>query len=98
MTVYHTIARHLVIAGRVQGVGYRDAMCDEARRLGVSGWVRNRNDRSVEAHLQGAEPAVSALVAWAQRGPPLARVAKLTVQEAAPQADVVGRFERLPRA
>ena len=98
MTVYHTIARHLVVAGRVQGVGYRDAMCDEARRLGVSGWVRNRHDGTVEAHFQGAEPAVAALVAWARRGPPLAQVVQLTLQEAAPRTDVAGRFERLPSA
>ena len=98
MTVSHTIARHLVATGRVQGVGYRDAMCAEARRLGVAGWVRNRRDGSVEAHLQGAEPGVGALLAWARHGPSLARVAQLAVEETAPRADLARRFERLPSA
>ena len=47
------ITRRLRIRGRVQGVGYRDALCDEARASGVSGWVRNRLDGSVEALFQG---------------------------------------------
>lgn len=65
------------ITGRVQGVGFRYALRDEAARLGLTGWVRNRHDGSVEALLQGPEQAVEALVAWARRGPPAARVASL---------------------
>ena len=91
------IARHLVIIGRVQGVGYRDAMQDEARRLGVSGWVRNRRDGSVEAELQGTASQVDALIAWARRGPALARVAEVRVSESGAQA-LPPRFERLPTA
>lgn len=98
MTVYHSIARHIVVTGLVQGVGYRDAMCAEARRLGVAGWVRNRRDGAVEAHLQGAEQAVAAVIAWARRGPPVARVDQLAIRETAPQEDLAGTFERLPSA
>ncbi len=64
----------LEIRGRVQGVSYRVAMVDGARRLGVHGWVRNRHDGSVEALVAGTAPAVAQMVAWAWRGPRGARV------------------------
>ncbi|MBK1662316.1 acylphosphatase [Paracraurococcus ruber] len=67
-------ARHLLIGGRVQGVGYRDWMVREAGRLGLSGWVRNRPDGQVEAVVAGPEPAVEALLTLLRRGPRLARV------------------------
>lgn len=67
-------ARHLLIEGRVQGVGYRDWMAREAERLGLSGWVRNRPDGQVEAVISGPEPAVEALLTLVRRGPRLARV------------------------
>ncbi len=70
----HAICRHLRISGRVQGVGYRWSLCAEAERLGLSGWVRNRRDGSVEALLSGPIEAVDALTLWAQRGPSMARV------------------------
>ncbi len=69
-----TICRHLRISGRVQGVGYRWSLCTEATRLGLSGWVRNRRDGSVEALVCGPLEAVDALLLWAQRGPSMARV------------------------
>jgi acylphosphatase len=67
-------AQRLLIRGRVQGVGYRDAAVQAACALGVRGWVRNRRDGSVEALAQGAPDAVERFVAWCRRGPPLARV------------------------
>lgn len=70
---------HLVIHGRVQGVCFRNSMQEEAEMLGVSGWVRNRPDRTVEAMVQGDAGAVDAIVRWAQRGPMMASVEKVDV-------------------
>ena len=77
-------ARRVVIRGRVQGVGYRDWMVREATRLGVQGWVCNRPDGAVEALLDGAEPAVQALLSACRRGPMLARVEEITEEFADP--------------
>ena len=90
-----SIARHLVISGRVQGVYYRESMRMEAERLGVAGWVRNRRDGAVEALLQGEADAVEALIRWARVGPPAARVTGVEIDEVA-FADGHTRFERLP--
>ena len=76
------ITRHLRIEGRVQGVFYRASLIDEARRLGLTGWVRNRLDGSVEAVAQGAPDAVQALIDWARRGPPRAQVSAVRVSPA----------------
>lgn len=91
------LARRIVIHGRVQGVGFRFAMIDQATLLGVQGWVRNRRDGSVEAHLQGAGAAVDALVAWSRRGPPAARVTEIDLADAAVDAGLAG-FEGRPTA
>jgi len=88
---------HLRISGRVQGVGYREAMHREADRLGVTGWVRNRTDGTVEALVQGAGEALEAMVAWARRGPAAARVEQVDAEPAAAaQQRVYARFERWP--
>lgn len=75
------MAKHLIIHGRVQGVGFRDSMCWEAERLGVTGWVRNRSDGTVEAVVAGSAAAVTEIVQWAHRGPPAAEVARVVVAE-----------------
>ncbi|MBR0648556.1 acylphosphatase [Roseomonas terrae] len=89
-------ARRVIIAGAVQGVGYRDWMLAEATRLGVHGWVRNRRDRTVEALVAGEEAAVQALLSACRRGPIMARVTEIT-EEFADPPDEPG-FRRLPTA
>lgn len=77
------MAKHLVISGRVHGVGFRYSMAEEAGRLGATGWVRNRRDGTVEAVLDGPADVVDALLAWARRGPPSALVTNVQISEAA---------------
>lgn len=89
------IARRLIIRGRVQGVGYRDAMTAAARACGVTGWVRNRGDDTVEVLLQGEADAVAQAIAWCRRGPPAARVTAVDIAEASP-ADSVSAFTLRP--
>ena len=87
------MVRHLDIYGQVQGVGFRYHFSDEARRLGVSGWVRNRRGGSVEAMIAGTPQAVAALIAWARVGPPAASVVRVDVSGA--EGEFTG-FELLP--
>ena len=68
------IARRLVIRGHVQGVGYRYAMIETAEALGVTGWVRNRREGTVEAFVQGEPARIDSIVTWCRRGPPSARI------------------------
>ncbi len=71
---------HLFVKGRVQGVFFRAAAQREARRLGVGGWVRNRNDGSVEIVAEGEEDSVKEIISWAQHGPSAARVEAVDVR------------------
>lgn len=82
MSATQRIARRVTISGRVQGVGFRYALADEARARKLGGWVRNRRDGTVEAMIAGPEAEVEALVAWARRGPPAARVTSVMVEPA----------------
>jgi len=75
------IRRRLVVTGRVQGVFYRDWAVEQARLLGLNGWVRNRTDGSVEALVSGAPEMVGAIIERARRGPPAARVDDVAVSE-----------------
>jgi len=77
------IARHLIISGRVQGVGYRDWLRSEARARGLSGWVRNRTDGTVEALIAGEAGLVAQTIIACHRGPRLAHVESVIDSEAA---------------
>ena len=78
--------RHVTIRGRVQGVGYRAWVEDEATARHLEGWVRNRRDGSVEAVLLGPEDVVSAMIASCRRGPSSARVDAVQDEAANPDA------------
>lgn len=81
----HTVAIRVRITGRVQGVWYRGWTVDHARRLGLSGWVRNRRDGSVEAVFAGPEQTVRAMIELCRQGPPAALVSEVAEQiETAP--------------
>ncbi|WP_332854650.1 acylphosphatase [Duganella sp. S19_KUP01_CR8] len=86
----------LTIEGRVQGVGYRASFAEQARALGLAGWVRNRRHGSVEAEVEGGAHAIEAIVAWAKRGPPGSRVTNVTVEDVVAQATLDGGFKILP--
>jgi acylphosphatase len=92
------VTKLLRISGRVQGVGFRYALRREAIAQGLSGWVRNRRDGTVEAMLQGEEAAVAAVEAWARRGPPAAIVERLDVGPAEEPGKRYRGFEELPTA
>lgn len=77
-----TVTKQLLITGRVQGVGFRFYMQRKVRELGLTGWVRNCRDGSVEAVIQGTSEAVETMIAWARRGPPSAVVAEVRVTDA----------------
>jgi len=88
------VRRRLVVTGRVQGVWFRDSCRDEAERLGVTGWVRNRADGAVEIEAEGEPAAVAALESWAHRGPPRAAVEGVYGDDVEPVGG--GRFELRP--
>lgn len=82
MDTVSRVVRHLSVRGRVQGVGYRAWAAEEAEKLDLEGWVRNRRDGSVEAVIAGAADVVATMIEAAQRGPWLARVTGFDVTEA----------------
>ncbi|HTS52933.1 MAG TPA: acylphosphatase [Burkholderiales bacterium] len=81
------VTKHVIVHGRVQGVGFREYMRREAERLNVKGWVRNRYDGTVEAMVHGWPEDVDNVLDWVRRGPPAARVTAVQVNEAS------GEFE-----
>ncbi len=84
------------VHGRVQGIGYREACVRRARELGVTGWVRNRMDDTVEAMLQGSREQLADMCAWLSEGMSAALVEQLEVTEVMPPFARFDRFERLP--
>jgi len=84
------VARRYVVAGRVQGVGFRWFTHDAAAREGVHGWVRNLADGSVEVVAEGEAESMMRLEAAIRRGPGGARVEHVEVEEQAPSRRVTG--------
>jgi acylphosphatase len=78
--------RHVMIKGRVQGVGYRAWVAQQAEARDLEGWVRNRRDNSVEALFAGPAEIVSDMIAGCRRGPVLARVDAIQEDAAGPDA------------
>ena len=77
-------AKHVLVTGRVQGVSFRAWTREQAQARGVSGWVRNRPDGSVEAVISGSGEAVEALIAALHEGPPAANVEGVHIMETEP--------------
>ena len=82
------------MTGRVQGVAFRASTVEQARMHGVTGWVRNLADGSVELEAQGDEARVTALLAWCAHGPPAARVTGVMTEDREVVADEHGFVQR----
>jgi acylphosphatase len=80
-------ARHVHVTGRVQGVWFRAWTRQQAEARGISGWVRNRSDGSVEAVIAGPDDAVDAMIAALREGPPAAKVMDIRITEAEAPAE-----------
>jgi len=93
-----TLSRRVIIEGFVQGVGYRYFAFHAARRLNLSGWVRNRANGTVEALISGPPQAIEAMLAELRRGPPGARVRSVVPAEAVGAEWTTGTFEIRPSA
>jgi acylphosphatase len=83
------------VRGRVQGIGYREACVRRARELGVTGWVRNRMDGSVEALVQGTQQRLDEMCSWLEEGMPLALVDELEITALPPPFTRYDSFDRL---
>jgi acylphosphatase len=90
-----TVHRHVVIHGRVQGVGYRAWTEVTALERGLEGWVRNRRDGAVEAVFNGPDKEVAAMIAECRRGPPGARVDAVDQREATADEIALRRGDEL---
>jgi acylphosphatase len=78
---------HVIVTGRVQGVFFRAFTRDEAVRLGLSGWVRNRADGSVEAIIEGGKTAVGEMLQWFYQGSPNSIVENVNTIDISPLGD-----------
>jgi acylphosphatase len=74
------VRAHIVVSGKVHGVYYRQNAVEQAQKFGLSGWVKNLNNGKVEAVIEGEKENVEKMVAWARKGPFLARVSGLKVE------------------
>ena len=78
---------HVIVEGRVQGVFFRAYTSDEAKKLGLAGWVRNRPEGTVEAIIEGDADAVDAMLQWFYQGSPGSKVTKVNSSEEPPVGD-----------
>lgn len=81
-----TIAKFIIVKGKVQGVFYRKFTKQKAIELGVKGWVKNSNNGDVEIFAQGDEDTVEQLIAWCWQGSPKANVENVILKDARPVA------------
>ena len=73
--------KRIQITGKVQGVFFRESARKEATRSGLTGWVRNLEDGSVEVRVSGPETALNSFIAWCRKGPILARVTEVKTED-----------------
>ena len=76
---------HVIVEGRVQGVCFRDYTHRQARRLNLTGWVRNKRDGSVEAVICGDESDITVMLDWFRQGSPMSRVDAIRTRELTPE-------------
>jgi acylphosphatase len=82
-TSIETIARRVLVSGKVQGVGFRYALAERARNLNIQGWCRNLPDGRLEAWLQGAKAAMMEILEWIEQGPPQSVVEHVDIENQA---------------
>ena len=75
----------VLVSGRVQGVSFRDSTREKAQELGLSGWVRNLSDGSVEAVFEGEGDRVEEMLSWCKEGPPSASVQRVSSEDEEPE-------------
>lgn len=85
MTDNHPTRVHVLVSGRVQGVGYRMSTCKAAETLGIHGWVKNLPDGRVEAIFEGAPELLEEMIRWCHKGPQMAIVQEVKVEYEEPE-------------
>ena len=88
------VRRRAIVTGMVQGVGFRWSAREQAHRLGVAGWARNRADGSVEVEVEGETEHVERMIEWLRSGPPGSAVDDVRVSEAVPDGDDAFRIRQ----
>jgi acylphosphatase len=83
-------ALHVMVHGRVQGVWFRASTQEEARNLGLNGWVRNTSDGGVEIHMQGDDALVEQFLNWCHQGSPGASVIRVDAEPVEPDEGIKG--------
>jgi len=78
---------HLIVKGKVQGVGYRNNAKRRADQLGLRGWIKNLSNGSVEIIAQGSEKKIEEFVAWCQKGPIISTVEEVQIEKQEPDTD-----------